>query len=53
MTESHTCPTCGEAAELTTLPVEDGFDAGERLCLRCGLALWVPAPAPAVVAAAG
>jgi hypothetical protein len=46
MNESSTCPACGEAGELDLLPVEDGFDAGERLCLRCGLALWVPTPAP-------
>jgi hypothetical protein len=53
MTESRTCPTCGETAELDRLPVEDGFDAAERLCLRCGLALWVPVADQALLADTG
>jgi hypothetical protein len=50
MTESRNCPTCGGTTEFDLLPVEDGFDPGERLCLRCGLALWVPTAGQTVLA---
>lgn len=53
MTESRTCPTCGVSAELDLLPAEDGYDTGERLCPRCGLALWVAVPAQPVLSDTG
>ena len=45
--EWHLCSDCGEVTELVGLPVADGFDPAERMCLRCGQARWVPAPAAA------
>jgi ribosomal protein S27AE len=41
--EQRPCSTCGETTDFDMLPVDDGFDAAERVCRRCGLALWVGA----------
>jgi heterodisulfide reductase subunit A-like polyferredoxin len=50
--QQRPCSTCGETTEFDALPVDDGFDPDERLCLRCGLALWVLTPLEAVGGAA-
>jgi hypothetical protein len=47
------CTDCGELTEFWSLPVAEGFDAGERMCVVCGQARWLPpAGVPGTVAAA-
>lgn len=41
------CSDCGEVTEFVGLPLEDGFDPAERMCVACGQARWVPAVAAA------
>jgi hypothetical protein len=48
------CSDCAEVTDFAIVSAPDGADRGERACVHCGQARWVPtdAGAPQRVAAA-